>query len=226
VHSKKIKTKKYLMKKLLLSAAILVLLTSSLRSQDTLVYNHKNDEIKTLFGNHRARGFYGSFTMGYSLIDGRDAVMMGGRLSWITNHSIAIGLGGTGFINEFHYSSVQNNQVFLTGGYGGIYIEPILMPKFPIHLSFPVLLGAGGISYVSEDANYHMNFIEDGAAFLIAEPSAELEFNITRFFRISLGTSYRFPTPFDIGSSGGSKTASAESLRGWTYNISFKFGKF
>jgi hypothetical protein len=214
------------MKKLLILPAILILFSTSLKSQDTLVAPKKNkDEFRTLFGDQRSGGFYGSFTIGYSMIDNKDAVLMGGRFAWVVNHSIAIGFGGTGFINEFHYTTIPNNQVFLTGGYGGLYIEPILMPKFPVHLSFPCLLGAGGISYVSTDNNYNMNFVEDAAAFLIAEPAAELELNLTRFFRMSLGASYRFPTPFDVGTSG-ITTANAEALRGWSYNISFKFGKF
>jgi hypothetical protein len=219
------------MKKILVLSAVLILYSITLKSQDTLVYNQKHkeekkdDEFKTLFGNHSGGGFYGSFTMGYSIIDDKDAIQMGGRFAWVANHSLAVGLGGTGFVNELHYGSSSNYNVFLTGGYGGLYIEPILLPNYPIHLSFPVLLGAGGISYVASDHNYQNNYIEDAAAFVIAEPSAELEFNVTRFFRLSFGAGYRFPSPFDVGTQG-SATANAESLRGWTYNVSFKFGKF
>ena len=54
-------------------------------------------------------------------------------------------------------------------------IEPILMPNYPVHLSFPILLGGGGISYVTENMDYDNNMIEDSEAFLIAEPGAEIE---------------------------------------------------
>jgi hypothetical protein len=219
------------MKKIILFSAAFILLSVTLKSQDTLVYNQKHkeekkdDEFKTLFGNHRSGGFYGSFNIGYSVIDNKDAVQMGGRFAWVANHSLAIGLGGTGFVNELHYGSSGNYNMFLTGGYGGLYIEPILLPNYPVHLSFPVLLGAGGISYILADHNYQNNYVEDVAAFVIAEPSAELEFNVTRFFRLAFGAGYRFPSPFDVGVQG-SATANAESLKGWTYNVSFKFGKF
>jgi hypothetical protein len=114
--------------------------------------------------------------------------------------------------------------VFLTGGYGGFIIEPIILPKFPVHISFPILLGAGGISYITQDMDYH-NMVEDSEFFLIAEPSAELEFNITRHFRLALGASYRFASPFDVGASG-SPSVSSDSLESWTYMMTFKFGKF
>jgi hypothetical protein len=116
-------------------------------------------------------------------------------------------------------------DVFLTGGYGGLYVEPILLPRSPVHLSFPVLFGAGGISFISRDEGFNENFIEDSKAFLLIEPSAELELNLTRFFRLAFGASYRFPTQFDVGLPG-SYTIDVESLRTMSYTVTFKFGKF
>ena len=74
----------------------------------------------------------------------KQAVIFGGRFEWIVGHSIGLGFGGNGFINEFHYEPALSSDVFLTGGYGGFYIEPIVMPNFPVHLAFPILLGGGG----------------------------------------------------------------------------------
>lgn len=141
------------------------------------------------------------------------------------SHSIGIGFGATGFINEFHYEPSLDREVSLAGGYGGLYIEPILFPRFPIHLSFPVLFGAGGISYVSKEGSQNNNLIEDSEAFLLIEPAAELELNLTSFCRFAVGASYRFPTSFDVGLSG-TPEANAESIKGMSYTISLKFGKF
>jgi hypothetical protein len=213
------------MKKIVLFQVILILFTITLKSQDPEFQYYKSKEIKTLLGRNKPGGGYGSITIGYTTIDSKNAVLVGARLSGIASHWIGIGLGGTGFINEFHYEPSIDRQVFLTGGYGGVYIEPILLPRFPIHLSFPVLLGAGGISYVSTDPISDKRYIEDYEAFLLVEPSAELEFNLTRFFRLAVGASYRYPTAFNIGMSG-SPSASAESLMGLSYMVTFKFGKF
>ena len=67
--------------------------------------------------------------------------------------------------------------------------------------------------------------IEDSEVFLIAEPSAELEFNITRHFRIALGASYRFTSPFNVGTSG-TTPVSSDALESWSYLMTFKFGRF
>jgi hypothetical protein len=184
-----------------------------------------NQEFKTLLGHDNHNGFYGAFTVGYSEIEERQAVIFGGRFEWIAGHSIGIGFGGTGFINENHFEPALNSDVFVTGGYGGLYVEPILMPNYPVHLSFPILLGGGGISYVTEDMNFDHNMIEDSEAFLIAEPAAELELNLTRNFRLAIGTSYRFTTPFNVGLAG-SPTVSSKALQGFTYMMTFKFGRF
>jgi hypothetical protein len=213
------------MKKVILFSIVMSLTVLTLKSQDPEFQYYKNKEIKTLLGRNRAGGGYGSFTFGYTQIDHQNAVLLGGRFSWIASHCIGIGVGGTGFINELHYEPSLGRDVFLTGGYGGIYIEPILFPRFPVHLSFPVLLGAGGVSYVSKDASVNNNFIEDSEAFLLIEPAAELELNVTKFFRLAFGATYRFPTPFNVGLSGSPK-ANAESLRGMSYTVTFKFGKF
>ena len=106
------------------------------------------------------------------MIDNRNAVLVGGRLSLIASHCVGIGIGGTGFLNEFHYEPSLDRQVSLTGGYGGMYIEPILLPRFPVHLSFPVLFGAGGISYISTNPDLNDRFIEDSKAFLIKKSSS------------------------------------------------------
>lgn len=213
------------MKKQIIISASLLLLFSAVFSQDPEFEHYKSKEIKTLMGRNRAGGGYSAFTVGYSVIDNKHAVLFGGRFGWIASHSLGVGIGATGFINEFHYEPSIDREVFLAGGYGGLYIEPILMPRYPVHLSFPLLLGAGGISYVSKEADLNNNLIEDSEAFLMIEPGAELELNLTRFFRFAVGASYRFPTSFDVGLSGTPK-ASAESIKGLSYMVTLKFGKF
>jgi hypothetical protein len=213
------------MKKTLFLSAFIILFCSVTFSQDPEMEYYKSKEIKTLLGRNRSGGGYGAFGAGYSVIDNNHAVLFGGRFGWIASHSIGVGIGAMGFINEFHYEPSIDHEVFLAGGYGGLYIEPILLFRSPVHLSFPVMLGAGGISYVSKESNLNNNLIEDSEAFLMIEPGAEVELNLTKFFRLAIGATYRFPTAFDVGLSG-TLTASAESLKGLSYMLTFKFGKF
>lgn len=213
------------MKRIIFLSALLIILGAVAFSQDPEFEYYRNNDIQTLLGHNRTGGAYFVFTTGYSVIDDKHAVQFGGRFGWLPARSIGVGLGATGFINEYHYEPVIGRDVFLAGGYGGLYIEPILLPKWPVHLSFPVLLGAGGISYVSKEPDRDNNFIEDTEAFLLAEPGAEIELNLTRFFRLSVGATYRFPTAFRTSTSDASG-ASVSSLKGVSYTISLKFGKF
>ena len=184
------------------------------------------DQIHTLFGRTSvSNGGYGSFGAGYSVINDRNAIVMSGRAAWIVNHSVALGFAGSGFLNEFRYDLLNNEDVNLTGGYGGLLIEPILFPKAPVHLSFPVVAGVGGIaltrtsrSYNSWD--YHNSWVEATETFLVAEPGVEVEMNIVRFFRLALGVSYRFTTDIEL------PNTSPDALKGLTTGITFKFGKF
>ena len=221
------------MKKTVILSTLLILVYSSSFSQvqdsskieTEAKPKTKTDEFQTLFGHNRAGGAYGAFSVGYSEIDNKQAVTFGGRFEWIVGHSVGFGFGGTGFINEYHWDDNLQRDVFLTGGYGGLYVEPIFLPKFPVHLSFPVLFGVGGISYITKDIDDYQNMIEDSEVFLIAEPAVELEFNFTRNFRFALGASYRFTTPFDVGTSA-SIPVSSNAIESWCYMMTFKFGRF
>jgi hypothetical protein len=214
------------MKRTIIAALFLALAAGMNAQQETASEEKKQDrEFQTLLGHNRSGGMYGSFSVGYSKIDDDQAVLFGGRLMWVVSHSIGFGFGGTGFINEYHYDPILMEDVFLTGGYGGLYIEPILAPKFPVHLSFPILLGGGGISYVTKDMDNYDNFIEDTEAFLIAEPGVELELNVTRNFRFSVGATYRFTSEFEVGNNP-SPAVDSDALKGFSYMATFKFGRF
>ncbi len=213
------------MKKTTLISIICILVSTVAFSQEPEFEYYKNREMKTLLGHDRGGGGYCSFSTGYSNINDLDAVMFGGRFSWMASHSLGIGMGATGFINEYHYEPAIDKDVFLTGGYGGLYIEPVLFPRLPVHLSFPVLLGFGGISFISVDNEFNENFLEDSKAFLLVEPAAEVELNLTRFLRLAVGASYRLPTPFNVGLPG-SYSIDVESLRTPSYTVTLKLGKF
>jgi hypothetical protein len=215
------------MKKNLIICAVAMLLafSTTIKAQEPEFEYYHNNGIRTLFDRGDGGGIYGAFTAGYTEIDGKQAVLAGGRFGWMASHSLAIGIGGTGFMNEFHYDRFYPGEVSVAGGYGGLYIEPILFPKFPVNLSFPVLFGAGGVSYLSRDRYTNENFIENSAAFLIIEPAAEVQLNITRFCRLAFGASYRYPAAF-FSHENQSYKPDIASLKNVSYTVSIKFGRF
>ena len=182
-----------------------------------------NDQISTIFSKGRKNGGYGALSFSYTQIDGKDAFLMGARGSWIIDHSFAIGLGGNGFINDVNYHNWMNNDLNnnLAGGYGGIYLEPILLPRLPVHISIPVLFGIGGISRVDNQQNWD-NWLDDSQSdvYLVFEPTVELEFNMTRHLRLAGTIGYRFTSKIEM------QDTNPDILEGTNIGLVMKFGKF
>lgn len=196
-------------------------------------------EYRTLFSSDKiTHGGYGAVMFNYSQIDGKDAFLAGMRGMWIINHGVGIGVGGYGFANDLKYEAPTNSPsddgYFLAGGYGGLVIEPIIGAKHPVHVSFPVLIGAGGVAYIRDywmtypqypgDYNY---YTEDATAYFVLEPGIELELNMVKFFRIGLGAYYRYTSDIKLNTWNGAEYAEVSpDLKGFSFGLSLKFGKF
>jgi hypothetical protein len=200
-----------------------------------------NQEIRTLFSNNGKQtvGGYGGLSTGYGQINKLDAIFFGGEGAVIINHSIALGLGGHGFMTETVNDANLGEAYEFAGGYGGLIIEPIIGARNPVHVTFPMLIGAGGIGYVKHWADYndnydYENYDEDSDAFFVFEPGVELEFNLVKFMRIAITGSYRFTSNVDLKyrdtvlnpSYENTSIAPGDLLRGYKIGMTMKFGKF
>ncbi|NVO18971.1 MAG: hypothetical protein HXX13_04690 [Bacteroidetes bacterium] len=230
--------------KFTITLASLILLFAAVSAQDTLhlfsrnhpmkLQNSRNqenssDEIRTITGRGHSNGFYIGFHSGYAQVNDYDALNIGTRLAWVANHGLAIGFAGTGFFSEpVYFTNSSSRQFNYSGGYGGLFIEPILFPKMPVHVSFPVIMGVGGIARsVFYDMTYPYEttdaYVESSEAFVILEPGAEIELNVARWLRFGLGCTYRFTQGFDQPKGGEIKD---NPLDGLTTGFSIKLGKF
>lgn len=202
----------------------LFLLLTLAAAATVAVAQRNNDEIQTIFSRNRNNGAYGAFSLGYSQINGRDALVAGARGAFIFDRCLALGLGGYGFVNDVDNHQVHNElplNLSLAGGYGGIVVEPILAPKLPVHLSFPILLGAGGVALIENSGWWRDDYYEWGHdLFWVVEPMAELEFNLTRFLRLAAYTSYRFTSRIDL------ENIDSNVLREPQIGLTVKLGKF
>jgi hypothetical protein len=101
------------------------------------------------------------------------------------------------------------------------------MPKFPVHVSFPILIGAGGVAVVRDnnDDDWDDDFESEASdAFMVIEPGVEVELNITHFFKFCIGAHYRYTSDVDIDE--GDYNIPTDILHGFSGGVSFKFGKF
>ncbi|MCD4705447.1 hypothetical protein K8R66_05225, partial [bacterium] len=116
--------------------------------------------------------------------------------------------------------------------------EPIIWAKHVVHVSFPVLVGAGGVSLLED--KYYLNKWEDdyyyeslaSQAYFVVEPGVEVEFNMVKFLRIGLGAYYRYTSDVALTyikydhQNGDTKITKKPELSGFSFGLSLKFGKF
>jgi len=224
------------MKKTVLLLVIVILGIIGMAQEDEI---QSTQEYRTLFSSDKiTHGGYGAVLLNYSQIDGKDAFLAGMRGMWLINHGVGIGIGGYGFVNDLKYESPSGSPpsdgYFLAGGYGGLVIEPIVGAKHPVHVSFPVLIGAGGVAYIRDywrtypqypDDNYY--YSEDASAYFVLEPGIEIEFNMVKFFRLGLGAYYRYTSDIKLNTWDGTQYAEiSPDLKGFSFGLSLKFGKF
>ncbi|MBC8342801.1 MAG: hypothetical protein ISR55_05310 [Bacteroidetes bacterium] len=211
------------MKKLLIM--VFMSCSISLIAQDNVT---KNDEIKTLFGGEIAGGFYGSYDMKVTSFTKNAGLMTGGKGGWIINHQLVVGGGGFGLSthSSFDISSHETRDSFahFQCGYGGLLIEYIIWPEKPVHASFPLLVGAGGVRIHESENGYFLDYtigrLLERSSFFVVEPGIDLELNLLKWIRFGVGMSYRYVYGSNLLS------LTDGEMSGLSMNFSFKFGYF
>lgn len=182
-------------------------------------------EIQTLFGGDVSHGGFGAPVVKFSDAGGDLGVWVGGRGGWIINfdrnHAISIGGGGYGLATEHRVPDPDfgepDTDYYAMTGYGGFEIEYTNRSYQVAHLTLSALIGAGGLmarerDFTDVDRHYDSYFV--------FEPGVNMEVNVTHFFRVAAGISYRLTSGID---NAGFTDSDFTGLNG---NITFKFGKF
>jgi len=192
-----------------------------------------NDDINTVFGKGgKTRiGWFVGIDPGYTQFDGRDVWLGGLSTGMIINSNFTIGLSGRGWTNRsgMYYPDVTDTAgAYLEGGYGGLLLEYTLFPKSVVHVTFPVLIGAGGASYITEKEytewdedewdDCHKNIDTDG--FFVIEPGVRAEVNLLKFMRLNAGISYRYAGGVEL------INTPKDLMNNFTATVGLKFGKF
>lgn len=182
-----------------------------------------NNDFKTVFKREKRDGFYIGSSLAYSPIDNADAMVASTRMGWIMDRWFAFGLVGSAFVNNFNQYSESfldpSDILFLAGAYGGFFIEPILMPLKPVHLSFPIIVGGGGVLSFHDFPYYSSEGISEDM-FFVLEPGIELEVNFTRWMRVGVFATYRYTSDINI------ESVNKNALRKYSAGLSLKVGWF
>ena len=170
-------------------------------------------------------GGFGALSFRSSEFRNEPIVLAGLRGGWIINRTLGIGVEGHGIIPTAKFGDiVPNRDVNILGGYGGMFLELIFFSNQVVHITFPVSAGAGWLGYQAIEEDNTMPALDsneiDGDVFWYVEPGADLEFNVSRNFRLAFGVSKRFTQDLELIST------KAKAFDELNYFITLKVGGF
>ncbi len=165
---------------------------------------------KTLLADGFESGGFGGPVVKFSEVANEFAVFAGGRGGWIINHTLVIGGGGYGLANDINLDGIPFSGRDVDFGYGGLEVEYINRSDELFHFTIYLLVGGGGLT----------TNLTDGEAVFVLEPAANVELNITRYFRLNLGAGYRFVTGVDAPELEDGDLSAVNGI------VTFKFGAF
>ncbi len=136
----------------------------------------------------------------FTTLNDEFSVFAGGRAGWIINDRYVLGISGCGLATMHKRSEITDREdpedLNFGMGYGGVILEYYFFPNRLIHISVGALAGAGGYGLVSSDENADEDVDHghdgSGESFFVLEPELNLFLNVTKFFRIGIGGTYRY----------------------------------
>lgn len=218
------------MVRLLTILPIILICIGSVHAQKYIdTYDPDDDKIKSLLGKENDLNGFGAMDLKVGDFINERALLMGAYGGFIINRKYLFGVAGYGFLTNVEFEGnvpgeTEIKPLNLHGGYGGVLIGLTIAPKELIHISMPIVLGAGSVEI--SDKDFFVNnpadseFTVENSAFFIVEPGLELEFNMTRYFRVGAGATYRHVGGTEL------VNISDDDLRGFTGILSFRFGRF
>ena len=188
-----------------------------------------SEEIKSLLNKENDLNGFGGVDMKVGTFKDQRALIMGGYGGLVINRRYLFGIAGYGLVTDIEFEGTipgdtATKTLNLYGGYGGVLIGASIAPKELIHISIPIVLGAG--AFEVEDKNFFSNnladadFVVENSVFFVVEPGIEVEFNISNHFRLGFGATYRYITGTEL------VNVTDEEVSGATGMISFRFGRF
>ena len=180
---------------------------------------------QTLIKSDFEKGGFGGPVVKFTSINNQSAIMLGGRGGWIINHSLVLGGGIYGVVNDV---DAPEGILPLEGpldsefGYLGFEVEYIVHPKSLLHLNIYSLIGGGATNFVKDVGSVTKSNEQVGEShfMFVLEPAVNAELNVTTWFHLNVGVSYRVTSGVNQeGLNDGDFSNMAASL-------TFKFGRF
>ena len=201
------------MSKLLLCCVMLVLAVQAFAEE-------------TLFSGNWINDGFGGPVVKVTQLNNETTALMGGRGGWIINHKFLVGGGGYGTVSSVPVpmATIHDLPVEMHFGYGGFEFEYVESSADLVHYSLYCLIGAGTVEFTEDDGRKFNdstdNRYSDKDEVFVLEPAVNGTMNVTSFFRISAGLSYRLVRGLDMSGIDNS------DLSGPAAQVTLRFGSF
>ena len=206
---------------------LLVFSVSTFAQRYVDTYDPKDEEVKSLLGKGNDINGFGGADLKVSELVGERGLITGAYGGVLINRRYLLGVGGYGITTNVEFEGLvgaDTKTLNLHGGYAGILMGGMVLSKEVVHLTLPVFFGAGSVQVSDKDffpnRPNDAEFIIEKSAFMVIEPGAQLEFNITEHFRFAAGMSYRYVTGTELDN------IRDRQLRGSSIMVSFRFGRY
>lgn len=185
------------------------------------VLKAQDDEFQTVLNKSSIKiSGFGGPTMSFTQIGGDFAHMMGGGGGIIIN-DFFFGGYGMGKTNEIYYKNDITHSNVMVFGHGGFWLGYTIFGNKAIHPLLHTQIGWGNITQMEKDWQSEIiapEPISTDRVFVVC-PTAEIELNFSRFFRLGGGFTYSL-----VYNTDGPYTFSDFAKPG--FFLSFKFGYF
>ena len=217
--------------KTIIAAVLIILFTGTLGFAQE---EKTGEEVQTLFGSGaKITGWFIDINNSYSQLNGRNAHLPGMAGGVIMNQNFKIGLIGKSLTcnkTYLKYDDILDEPVYLVGGHGGLYLEASPIDNKVVHISIPVILGAGGAEYHSvqtypefdDDDEFELDYSHrqmSTSPYWVVEPGANIEVNVAGFMRLFAGYSYRWMMGLNLANT------DSKAFNGSNFNFGIRFGK-
>ena len=209
-------------KQFLLTLAAVLLLASQIVAQDTTHTLLKLTRPQYLGLYVAPEVQYGQLNSGFTPFGGASAMLMIGK-------RFAIGVTAQRSLTE-SYSPKGVSPLYLQGAFGGLKMEYTAKPNAAIHVTFPLVIGAGFASVdstLNSGGHFENHMTRNGDhfsdnTFVVIQPGIQVEANLIRYAKVFVGANYRVA----IANTGNAANIPSNTLSGVSVNAGLKLGLF
>ncbi|MDA0193801.1 MAG: hypothetical protein O2887_01270 [Bacteroidetes bacterium] len=195
---------------------IVIFLVNNLFAQDF------HNEVKTLISKYNEVKGFGAVDFKITDVASTRALVAGAYGGVIINKQVILGLGGYGVTTNVDIPNISEDAS-LDGGYAGVILGFIIAPREVVHLTIPILIGAGSFHETDRQLdiyNLPRKIYLQSSSFAVVEPGLQIEINISKTVRLGLGGSYRYIQGAHLGE------VTDSNLSNFTGNFTVKIGRF